>query len=312
LSLEDKIVLVLESRICADLYFIHREIIGTKMADVMKAIASLKQRRIIYVANSRKNLRTGLSIPIYSLVSRRSFSTTDHETNSRVEIESLLAGVPSERVIEFDFLTRNLRSDKSIIRILDVGSGEFLVEKAIKILGHNKDWEVFGIDVGGGFPEKSKRERGRPNFLFMRMDARLMGFRDEIFDEIICIGTIEHIGMLLPNYYQGKTDELGDLRAFSEIFRILKKGGNVFLTLPYADRRLYRDKPDYRIYSSSRVSFLIRHFRVKKKEFYHYKDGKWQKSMRGHISNKFQVMSASEIPRSLHSRTCLCLVLGKE
>jgi SAM-dependent methyltransferase len=308
LSLEDKIVSVLKSRICADPYFIHREISGTKMADVIKTIASLEEKRIIYVANSRKNLRTGLSVPIYSLVSRRSFSTTDHETISRVEIECLLAGVPSERAIEYDFLARNLRSDKRSIRILDVGSGESLVGEAIKILGHNREREVFGIDVAEGFPDKSKRGSG----LFMRMDARLMGFRKEIFDEIICIGTIEHIGMSSPNYDQGKTDELGDIRAFSEIFRILKKGGNVVLTLPYSDRRLYRDEPDYRIYSSSRVSFLIRHFRVKKKEFYLYHGGKWEKSMHSHISSKFQVTSTSEIPRSLHSRTCLCLVLGKE
>jgi ubiquinone/menaquinone biosynthesis C-methylase UbiE len=310
--MEKEVISVLKKRVRADRYFIHRQIPNARMADIAKTIAFLERKKLIYVASSRMNLRTGLSVPIYSLASKRSSSEIDYETISRLEIECLLAGVPSARAVEYDFLARNLRSHKRSMRILDVGSGESLVAEAIKKLGRNKDWEVCGIDVEEKLPENSKREEGRSNYPFMRMDARLMGFRDEIFDEIICIGTIEHVGVPLPNRDQKKKDNAGDLKAFSEIFRILKKGGNVVLTLPYAVRRLYREESDYRNYSSSRVSDLIRHFRVKKKEFYDYNYGKWEKITSSRVSNKSQPMGASEIPRFLHSRRCVCLLLEKE
>lgn len=68
---------------------------------------------------------------------------------------------------------------------------------------------------------------------FIRMDARLLGFRDEIFDQIICLSTIEHIRIPFHNYNIKESDELGDIRAISEIRRVLKKGDTVIATLPY-------------------------------------------------------------------------------
>ena len=58
-------------------------------------------------------------------------------------------------------------------------------------------------------------------------------FRDEIFDQIIFLSTIEHIGIPFHNYNIKESDELGDIRAISEIRRVLKKGGTVIVTLPY-------------------------------------------------------------------------------
>jgi hypothetical protein len=50
------------------------------------------------------------------------------------------------------------------------------------------------------------------------MDARMTGFQNEVFDQVICISTIEHIGI------GNNGDESGDVKSIKEILRVLKKG----------------------------------------------------------------------------------------
>jgi ubiquinone/menaquinone biosynthesis C-methylase UbiE len=145
----------------------------------------------------------------------------------------------------------------------------------------------------------------------MRMDARFIGFRDEVFDKIICISTVEHIGIQSSHYIVGEYDVLGDVKALSEIFRILKKGGRVVLTIPYIDRSIRGNHKEHRIYNSYTLSKLISRFRVKRKEFYIYIEGKWKSCKLKNIVNKLQLIGNSEIPSYLHSRVCLCLLLEK-
>jgi len=116
-----------------------------------------------------------------------------------------------------------------------------------------------------------------------------LGFRDEIFDQIICLSTIEHIGIPFHNYNIKESDELGDIRAISEIRRVLKKGGTVIATLCYN---------------------LIRGFSVIRKEFYRYDDdGKWKKCRSQSIAENR--VNTKRIPLYFHSRVCACLLLKK-
>jgi SAM-dependent methyltransferase len=311
LNYVDEIISVLKKSVFADAYLLYSQIENAKMADITKTIAYLQQKKIIRAEGHRKNSRTGLSIPIYSLASEHSSLNTTNRGIGRLDLDELLAGVLSERVVEYGFLARNLLPSRSNMKILDVGSERSSLTKALSKAGSNKKWEVFGIDIAKGLPHAFKEEKEESRLLFMRMDARFMGFRDEVFDKIICISTVEHIGIRSSHYVVGECDSLGDVKALSEIFRILKKGGRVVLTIPYTDRGFHGNHEEHRIYNQYTLSKLITSFRVRRKEFYIYIEGKWKSCKLKNIVNKLQLIGNSEIPTYLHSRVCVCILLEK-
>jgi SAM-dependent methyltransferase len=247
LNYVDEIISVLKKSVFADAYLLYSQIENAKMAEITKTIAYLQQKKIIRADGHRKNSRTGLSIPIYSLASEHSSLNTTNRGIGRLDLDKLLAGVLSERVVEYGFLARNLLPSRSNMKILDVGSERFSLTKALSNCGNNKKWEVFGIDIAKGLPHTFKEEKEESRLIFMRMDARFMGFRDEAFDKIICISTVEHIGVRSSHYTVGVSDALGDVKALSENFRILKKGGRVVLTIPYNDRCIHGHHDEKRI-----------------------------------------------------------------
>lgn len=307
----NEIISILKKSGLADGYSIYKQINNAKMADITKTISYLQQERIIHVTGHRKSSRTGLSIPIYSLGSgHSSFDKTDNGID-RLDMDGLLAGIFSERVVEYRFLARNLLPSRINMKILDVGSERSAVTNALSKFGNNKGWEVFGIDIIEGLPQPYK-EKEKSRFVLFRMDARLMGFRDEVFDKIICISTLEHVGIQPSQHIFREYDALGDVKAFSEIFRILKKRGRVVLTVPYADKSIHGHNREHRIYNSSTLDRLIIGFRVKRKEYYIYIKGKWKNCRLTDIENRLRISGDTEIPLYLHSRVCLCLLLEKK
>jgi SAM-dependent methyltransferase len=69
-------------------------------------------------------------------------------------------------------------------------------------------------------------------------DLRHLDFRDELFDSIVCISTIEHVGMD-NSLYAGKaetarrSDSRDFLQAVSELKRVLKPGGILYVSFPF-------------------------------------------------------------------------------
>ena len=303
-----EIIYILKQSVFADGYSIYKQIHTANMGDIRKSISYLQQKKIIYVAGHRRSSRTGVRIPIYSLVRKHASSNTTHNCIDRLDTDALLAGTISERVVEYGFLARNLLPSRVNMRILDVGSGPSTLTNALSNFGNNKKWDVFGIDVAKGLPKLF--EEGNEKLL--RMDARMMGFRDEVFDKVICISTIEHIGMPPIHHLVSEYDALGDVTALSEIFRILKKGGRAILTVPYEDKNIQGYIREHRIYNSSTLARLIARFHVRKKEYYIYVNGKWKNCRNKDIANELRLKDNSEIPHYLHSRICLCLLLERK
>lgn len=242
------------------------------MSEITRIIAKLQQKKIIHIASYRKSKRTGLEIPVYSLLA---------VARQRLDVHALLAGVTSERLVEYDFLSRNLVSAHKRANILDVGSERSALVQTIREFGNR--WQVFGIDLA--------RDSDAT------MDARSMGFRDRIFDQVICISTIEHIGVSC-----NVNDKNGDEKALREIFRILKKDGSAIITVPYGRS----NKPEHRVYNRKTLGKLVSHLSVEKKEFYNYKAGKWKK-----CSQAAAERANLQVPLHFHSAACVCLLLKK-
>ena len=295
--LEDTIVSLL-AKSPADQYSLYRQIGDTSMSKLLKAICALQQRKIIRVAKYRKSYRTGLEIPIYSLSESCTANNNNNSSSSnsgfkRLDIHNLLVGITSERLVEYEFVARNLVSSKKQAAILDIGSGSSLLAKAIGELGKGK-WQVFRIDIAESNCDA-------------RMDARMTGFRKEVFSQVICISTIEHIGIGISS---GDDDEDGDLKTVKEILRILKKGGSAIISVPYGKIK----KLNYRVYDRHALSRLVavdnEEFSVAaKKEFYCYDAGKWKRCSQSTADRN--IADDVHAPLHFHSMTCACILLRK-
>lgn len=295
--LEDTIVSLL-AKSPADQYSLYRQIGDTSMSKLLKAICALQQRKIIRVAKYRKSCRTGLEVPIYSLSERSTANNNNNNSSSdrgfkRLDIHNLLVGITSERLVEYEFVARNLVSSKKQADILDIGSGSSLLAKAIGELGKGK-CQVFRIDIAESNCDA-------------RMDARMTGFRKEVFSQVICISTIEHIGIGINS---GDDDEDGDLKTVKEILRILKKGGSAIISVPYGKIK----KLNYRVYDRHALSRLVavdnEEFSVAaKKEFYCYDAGKWKRCSQSTADRN--IADDMHAPLHFHSMTCACILLRK-
>ena len=293
--LEDTIVSLL-AKSPADQYSLYRQIEDTSMSQLLKAITALEQRKIICVAKYRKSDRTGLEVPIYSL--SESTATSKSSSNSsteRLDIHYLLAGITSERLVEYDFVARNLLSPKKQADILEIGSAGSRLAEAITEFGKGK-WQVFRIDIADSGCDA-------------RMDARMTGLRNEAFDHVICISTIEHIG-IGNNGGRDDDDYDGDVNTVKEVLRVLKKGGSAIITVPYGKIK----KPDHRVYDRHSLCRLVavdNGFSVAKKEFYSYDAGKWKRCSQGTADSMIAAAADVQAPLHFHSATCACLLLRK-
>jgi SAM-dependent methyltransferase len=296
--LEDKIVSLL-AKSPADQYSLYRQIGDTSMSKLLKAICALQQRKIIRVAKYRKSYRTGLEVPIYSLSESSKASNNNSSSDSgfkRLDIHNLLAGVTSERLVEYEFVARNLMSPRRQAAILDIGSGGSRLAKAINEFGKGR-WQLFRMDIA----EESDCD--------IRMDARMIGFRNEVFSQVICISTIEHIGIGI-NGGDDDDDDDGDIKTLKEILRILKKRGRAIITVPYGKIK----KPDHRVYDRQALSRLVaavNEFSISaKEEFYCYDAGRW-KRCRQDTAERMIADDAQAPSLHFHSVTCACILLRK-
>jgi SAM-dependent methyltransferase len=71
------------------------------------------------------------------------------------------------------------------------------------------------------------------NSTFVRCDVCRLSFPASFFDAVICLSSLEHVGL---GVYGDTWHEPGDLAAVRELCRVLKSGGTLILSTPY-DRR---------------------------------------------------------------------------
>jgi len=115
-------------------------------------------------------------------------------------------------------------------------------------------------------------------------DLRETCYRDNYFDWVVSLSTIEHIGMDNTKLYTSdsskKENALNDyVMVIKEFRRILKPGGTLYLSFPFGR---YKNHGWYQVFDSSMVDRVIQAFSPKKliEAHFRYEPDGWHRSSR--------------------------------
>lgn len=145
--------------------------------------------------------------------------------NLKLEINNFLTNQigTKNRETRENWLKKTLLSLPKNQKILDAGAGECQYKKFCTHLNYYSQ----DIAIYDGIGDNSGIQKGKRNYNTIDIVSDIVNIpvEDESFDSIMCIEVLEHI--VDPN------------KALSELTRILKKGGKLILTAPFASLTHY-------------------------------------------------------------------------
>ncbi|HNW35104.1 MAG TPA: methyltransferase domain-containing protein [Candidatus Ozemobacteraceae bacterium] len=185
-----------------------------------------------------------------------------------------------ERIVEYPWFLSRLPQGRGVL--LDAGSvlnHEFLVS-------HPKLSEK-KLFISTLAPES--RAFWQRGISYVYEDLRRCCFRDEYFDWITSLSTIEHIGLdnaklYSKDAYFAENRTSSHLDAVKEFRRILKPGGTLYLSFPYGT---HRNHGWFQVFDASMVQNVIDAFgpsRVQQ-QFYRYTPEGWINSNQAECAN---------------------------
>jgi SAM-dependent methyltransferase len=216
-----------------------------------------------------------------------------------------------ERVVEYSWVAGHLSAIATAKpRILDAGS----------ILNHGyildrapfKDSDLTIMTLA---PEKYCQWYDGISYVYG--DLRETFFRDQTFDAVICISTIEHIGLdntllYTSDQQRAERDDTGFLAAAREFRRILKPRGTCYVSFPFGIRQ---NLGWYQVFDEPMVKQLVEAFGPSsyQVEYFRYSERGWQRSDAEGVKDAtvFDVHSGqgSGDDRAASSRAVACLRL---
>lgn len=191
-------------------------------------------------------------------------------------------GYRTSRSVESDFIMKNIPSKAR--KILDVGSTGSLLPLKLAKQGYN----VYSID-------SREYHEHRPNLTFVKGDITRSIFPNDFFDCVVCVSTIEHIGL---GAYEDPRHENGDKLAVQEFRRVLREGGTLLLTAPFSgEYKVLPWKGSYeRIYDYGRLKRLFDGWNIQLEEYYTPKKVKhWVKADRKEAERRYKVYPRSNL-----------------
>jgi SAM-dependent methyltransferase len=169
-----------------------------------------------------------------------------------------------ERVVEYPWiLSKIFISEK--INLLDAGSALNFKE----ILNHDilKNKKITIVNLN---PEENCFWQKGISYVFA--DIRDMPFKNNLFDLITCISTLEHVGMdniLYTKNLKYKEKKVFDFeKAIFDLKRVLKKGGRILITVPFGK---YQNFNRFQQFDSNLINKVIKVFQPKNFEICYYK-----------------------------------------
>lgn len=200
------------------------------------------------------------------------------------EIVRFITESKSERIVEIPLILRSIPRKKS--KILDIGCRYSLLPIQLSSMGH----KVYGIDI---YPYQRKH----PNLHFLKGDFLEAHLKNNFFDVVISLSTIEHIGL---GFYKEKLNNEGDRDAVEKVKRILKPKGTFLLTVPFGKPT---DSNWYRVYNRKRIVNLLEGFKIFAWEVFAERQGNWM---------PFSITKAEKMDSSSRVRAVIFISTRKE
>jgi SAM-dependent methyltransferase len=179
-----------------------------------------------------------------------------------------------ERVVVYPWLLSRL--PLTPVRLLDAGSTlnhAFLLDHS-----HVRDRELTLLTLA---PERQCHWQRRISYVFA--DLRDLPFRNDFFDEVVSVSTIEHVGkengLYTADHRFMESDNQAFCQAVRELRRVCRPGGKVYITVPFGR---YTDFGWYQQFDGKLLDRLVEAFapiRVKE-TYFKYANGGWQVSSR--------------------------------
>jgi hypothetical protein len=225
-----------------------------------------------------------------------------------------------DRVVEYPWLLSRLGRHENRMRVLDAGSTlnyeDILRHPAVK----KHTWSIVTLA-----PETESFWDEGISYLYE--DLRRLPCRDDWFDAVACISTLEHVGMdnvLVTAETSHRENRPRDfLLALGEMRRVLRAGGTLFLTVPFGR---YEHHGWLQQFDSGLLAEAIRAFRPQKveKTFFRYTAQGWklaeeadcaELSFSGVMRNK-HALPKDRVPGfppdyAVAARAVACIELGK-
>ena len=198
-----------------------------------------------------------------------------------------------ERIVEYPWVLARLGRYGDKLCALDAGSTlnyeEILQHPVVK----KHKWSIVTLA-----PEKDSFWDQGISYLYE--DLRSLPCKDEWFDVITCISTIEHVGMdnvlvtMEKNHRENRPQDFR--KAVREMRRVLKPGGSLFLTVPFGR---YEHLGWLQQFDSSMLEALISEFRPQKieKMFFRYTAEGWMVAE----EEECRDLSFSDVIRNKHA-----------
>ena len=215
-----------------------------------------------------------------------------------------------ERIVEYPWLMSRLPSNKG--KLLDAGS-----ILNFDFIFSNDKISTKNVFISTLAPESKSFWRKGISYIYE--DLRKTCYRNNYFDWIVSISTIEHIGLDNTMLYttddsKNETNPDSYLLAIKEFYRILKPGGVLYLSLPFGKRK---NHGWLQVFDSEMLDELVNEFSPTSIIEHHFKyesDG-WQVSSREESKNAtyFDIHSEKtyDSDYAAAARAIVCLELIK-
>ena len=214
-----------------------------------------------------------------------------------------------ERAVEIPWVIVRLNARPTLL--LDAGSAlnfEFILK--LDLLS-NKTIVIYTLAPEHTLPH--------PNVSYIYGDLRNTILRDHLFDEIVCISTLEHIGMDNTLVYtqdqRYKEARFWDYQdVLREFQRLLVPGGRLFLTVPYGK---YQSCGWMQQFDRARLNDAIRIFdgKLEDQAFYRYTPEGWILSNADECAEceyfDFYARSGFDPDYATAARAVACVVLSR-